>query len=64
MRIIIANSNPVYHQVEQDIINFHEAILINKRDDLNIQKLQDWNPSFIFFSALVRTYTSGYLLKF
>ena len=49
MRIIIANSNPVYHQVEQDIINFHEAILINKRDDLNIQKLQDWNPSFIFF---------------
>jgi methionyl-tRNA formyltransferase len=49
MRIIIANSNPVYHQVEQDIINAHEAILISGRSDLKIEKLQEWSPDFIFF---------------
>ncbi len=49
MRIIIANSNPVYHQVEQHIMEFYGAILIKSREDLDPQKLKDWNPDFIFF---------------
>src|SRR5258706_4197683 len=49
MKIIIANSNPIYRQIEQDIINVHEAILVNGRSDLKIEKLQEWNPDVIFF---------------
>ena len=49
MKIIIANSNPVYRQIENDIVNVHGAILINGRSDLKMEKLQEWNPDFIFF---------------
>ena len=49
MRIITANTNPIHFQIEHKCRILFDSISINKKDDLNLDVLQEVKPDFIFF---------------
>lgn len=49
MSIIIANSNPILNNTLENADLNEEVVFINKKNDLNLNTIQEINPDYIFF---------------
>jgi len=49
MKIVVVNSNILHRRIEQECFELFDAVVINKKDDLSAEKLEEIRPDFIFF---------------
>lgn len=49
MNIVIANSNPIHHNLEKKLADQYGAIIISKKQELTFEYLKKQNPKYIFF---------------
>jgi methionyl-tRNA formyltransferase len=49
MKVIIANSNAIYSDLEERLKNRYNAVIINKKEELTVEFLQKTQPDYIFF---------------
>lgn len=49
MKILIANSNPIHKSIEQKCIHLFNASIVNEKQHLCVEKLQEIKPDYVFF---------------
>lgn len=49
MNIVVANSNPIHKALEEVMKTNYNAVIINRKEDLTVERLQELQPTYIFF---------------